>query len=329
MKTVNIGVSMACFQPLKAIEIPGTTKNGKTRYKVLPRHVNPENYIEVPCGKCIGCRLDYSRRWADRCMCEASMHEQSWFVTLTYDDVHLPYSEQVIDLGTGELIYPTLVKRDMQLFMKRLRKNYKYDNKIRFYLCGEYGKKKARPHYHPILFGLKLDDLKFHKKTAQGFNLYTSKFLESVWPYGIVIVAEVSWETCAYVARYILKKQNGDNAEFFKENGIQQEFTLMSRKPGIGREYYDMHKEEFLKYGESHIATIKGGKKIHTNKYFDKLLDVEYPTDREEYKTKLKEIMEIRKAKKLERTSKQYEDMLETEEAIKLIRIQKLPRKEM
>ena len=144
---------MACYSPLKGYDLGLKTKNLKPSYKITSYETVLYNidgsemeYIEIPCGHCLGCRLAYSRMWADRCMGEATLHESNYFITLTYDDIHMPYSKDVIDFGTGEYIYKTLSKRDCQLFMKRLRKNYQYDNKVRFYLAGEYGSQTARPH---------------------------------------------------------------------------------------------------------------------------------------------------------------------------------------
>jgi hypothetical protein len=334
------GKNMACHYPLKGYQF-GTTINNKPNYKITSydtilydENGQPREYIEVPCGRCAGCRLEYSRVWADRCMAEATLHETSWFVTLTYNEEHVPYSEKVIDLGTGELIYKTLCKRDVQLFMKRLRKNYQFNNKIRFYLAGEYGSDTARPHYHAILFGLKLPDIQFYKRTPLGFNLYTSEFLNSVWSddlgqIGHVIVAEVTWETCAYTARYIMKKQNGDASEWWKENGVQQEFTLMSRKPGIAKEFYEKNKLDFLRYRGTDISTLRGGRKIKNIKYFDKFLDIEYPQERSERKEVVKKRMEVIKQKKLENTSRSYLEMLNDDEEIMQRLLKKLPRKEI
>lgn len=332
---------MACYYPLKGYDIGIKTINNKPHYKIVPYETvfynedgSEMDYIEIPCGRCIGCRLAYSRMWADRCLAEATLHEHSEFVTLTYNDIHVPYSEQVIDLGSGELIYKTLRKRDVQLFMKRLRKNYPYDNKLRFFLAGEYGEEKARPHYHAIIFGLKLDDKKFHCKTGLGFNLYTSEFLNSVWSdslgqIGHVIVADVTWETCAYTARYIMKKQNGEGAQFFKENGIQQEFTLMSRKPGLAKEFYDLNKLDLLRFGEVNISTPKGGRKVNNVKYFKKFLEIEYPDQYNENKNAKIAEMKVIKALKLQETDKSYLELLETAESVKKSRIKRLERKDI
>jgi hypothetical protein len=99
--------------------------------------------LELPCGQCIGCRLERSRQWAMRCLHESSLYDRNAFVTLTYDDEHLPPG--------GSLNYP-----DFQRFMKRLRKNSK--SPIRFYMGGEYGESTLRPHFHVCLFGYDFPD---------------------------------------------------------------------------------------------------------------------------------------------------------------------------
>ena len=328
---------MACYSPLKGYDSGTKTINLKPKYyitsydKVL---YNPDGtemeFIEIPCGRCIGCRLAYSRMWADRCVAEATLHEQSYFVTLTYNDEHLPYP---IDMETGEILtqeWPTLRKRDVQLFMKRLRKNYQHENKIRFFLAGEYGEKHARPHYHLILFGLKLDDLKFYKKTPLGFNLYTSQWLNQIWQeQGHVIIADVTWETCAYTARYIMKKQTGSGSKLYEELNIKPEFTLMSRKPGIAKEFYEMNKEDFIKYGNVNISTQTGGRQIHSTKYFDKFLEMDYPIEVQQNKEIQKKRLAEIKTKKLAQTSLSYLELLQIEENKKRSSLKGLPRKEI
>lgn len=331
---------MACYHPLKAWQI-GYHESGKPKYKITGYNIdhltvdengeiiNALECIEIPCGKCIGCRLAYSRMWADRCLAEATLHESSYFVTFTYNDTYLPINTYVDE--NGEIRYSmTLNKKDFQNTMKRIRKNYNYDNKLRFFMAGEYGNISARPHYHALIFGLKLDDLQLYKKTAQGFNLYTSEFLEKCWQHkGYVIVAEVTWETCAYTARYILKKQKGEAAKIYEQLNIKAEFTLMSRKPGIAREFYEINKDQLNKYNEVYVSTNNGGKKIGRVKYFDKLLEVEYPIDTKKYKDQLKKNLEIRKEKKKQGTSVSYLEMLEIEERNKQERIKNLIRKEI
>lgn len=291
----------------------------------------PMVFTEIPCGRCIGCRLQYSRIWADRCMAEATLYESSYFVTLTYDNDHLPWSIRKVDEETGEIYGQsmTLVKRDVQLFMKRLRKNLDGD-KVRFFMAGEYGTDSSRPHYHLLLFGLKLDDLTLYKKTPLGFNLYNSEFISKAWQYqGHVVIADVTWETCAYTARYIMKKLTGEQAELYKKLNIIPEFTLMSRKPGIAKEFYEINKLDYLQHGEVNISTPKGGRKIQNIKYFDKFLEIEYPDIMDEKKDKQKENMEVIKQAKLAQTNRSYLQMLNDEEEVKRARIKNLKRKEI
>ena len=182
---------MSCYHPLYALpeynprtNKPYLTRNGKPRYRIFKSDAvpweNPE-LIQIPCGKCIGCRLDYSRQWANRLMLESEYHDSAYFVTLTYNEGNLPL-HYYVDGSTGEA-FPaaTLVKRDVQLFMKRLRKAFP-DQHIRFYCAGEYGDESLRPHYHLILFGLKLDDLQFYARNND-FNYYTSSKLNKIWDY--------------------------------------------------------------------------------------------------------------------------------------------------
>ena len=103
----------------------------------------------------------------------------------------------------------------------------------------------------------------------------------------------------------------------------------MSRKPGIARDFYEDNKLDYLKYGEMNISTPKGGRKVSNIKYFDKLLEVEYPDDMEILKDKCKKRMEVINAIKLTKTDKSYIEMLDTEESVKMAQIRKLPRKEI
>ena len=138
---------MSCYHPMRAI-VKGVKENGKKDLFIIkdPKfelNVPGVEYINIPCGKCDGCRLDYARQWADRCMLEAKYHDKNSFITLTYNDDNIPVAEN------GNY---TLVKKDFQDFMKRLRESIG-DVKIRYYACGEYGSKSLRPHYHAIIFG--------------------------------------------------------------------------------------------------------------------------------------------------------------------------------
>lgn len=281
--------------------------------------VPPEYLMKLPCGQCRGCRLEYSRQWANRCMLELQYHDSAYFVTLTYDDVHVPKSYYP-DPETGEALTSlTLVKRDFQLFMKRLRRNFP-DDHIRFFMAGEYGSETFRPHYHAIIFGLHLDDLVLYKKSPLGFSYYNSKSLQKCWsdpetglPIGFAVVAEVTWETCAYTARYVMKKLTGKEAEFYTNFNIQPEFTLMSRKPGIARQYFDDH-PGIYEHDFINVKTEKGGLKFRPPRYFDKLYDLEHPEEMQSIKDIRKKMaIEAQKAK-LSRTSLSSDELLAVEE---------------
>lgn len=194
---------MPCYHPLKAFKI-GKRENGKdllkiTSYavdhveldstgKLVPTHLEYvsdraervyRDWIQIPCGQCIGCRLDYSRSWADRCLMELQYHESSYFVTLTYDDIHVPVTYYSNNEDGEAVPAMTLRKRDLQLFFKRLRTNT--GQQVRMFCAGEYGSESARPHYHCIIFGLKLDDLVPYKKSHEGFQYYNSETVQSCW----------------------------------------------------------------------------------------------------------------------------------------------------
>lgn len=178
-------------------------------------------YTSYPCGQCIACRLNKVRDWTIRLMHENRFHEHSVFLTLTYDEAHLPSDGSVH-------------KEDVQNFMKRLR-NHKKD--IRFFACGEYGEKYSRPHYHLIIFGLSMNDPLFKGKVydrkSKGYYL-----LSPLWKNGNMYIGDVTYSSCRYVASYVNKKQFGKKGkDFYEKNKIEPEFTLMSRRPGIGTEF--------------------------------------------------------------------------------------------
>ena len=181
---------MACFQPLHAYHASEADSEGK-RAISFSRPKGDSRMVKLSCGQCIGCRLERSRQWALRCSHEASMYDENCFITLTYREDALP------PLGS-------LDKRHFQLFMKRLRKRYPKKT-IRYFQCGEYGEKLSRPHYHACLFNHDFDDKKLFKVEGEN-RLYVSEKLTQLWPYGYSTVGAVTFESAAYVARYVTKK---------------------------------------------------------------------------------------------------------------------------
>lgn len=219
--------------------------------------------LAIPCRKCAGCRIDYAKDWAVRCQLESQTTVgDCWFVTLTYDDDHLNFAP------VEDYMLPTLCKRDLQLFFKRLRKSGK---EFRYFFCGEYGPKTCRPHYHGIMFGLWLDDLDLYSN-KDGLQLYTSKFLTDMWKKGNVIFSRYSYATGAYIAKYITKSQFPDSAFDGETDCRQKPFLLMSRNPGIGRAYLDQHPDYI---DGDRVYVVRGDRVVAVRppKYSDYLLD--------------------------------------------------------
>lgn len=204
--------------------------------------------VEIPCGQCIGCRLERSRQWAIRCVHEASLYDDNCFLTLTYDDEHLP-SDNSLNL------------KHFQDFLKRLRK--RFGSGIRYFHCGEYGDLNNRPHYHAIIFNFDFADKVIFKDSGE-YKVYVSDSLSKLWPYGYSTIGDVTFESAAYVARYCLKKVTGkDAAEHY--DGRKPEYTTMSRRPGIGRLWYDRFKDDV--YPSDFV--VMRGKKMRPPKFYD------------------------------------------------------------
>lgn len=247
---------MTCYHPIVAYQHKFLhSKNGKHLIDFKGGSVREWDEIKLPCGRCIGCRLERSRQWAIRCVHEAQYHDENCFLTLTFDDDHLDPDG-------------SLQKRDFVLFMKRLRKYFAaYDKKVRFFHCGEYGSLHQRPHHHCIIFGADFHDKKLWTVSC-GFPLYRSESLEKLWPFGFSSIAGVSFESCAYVARYITKKINGDLAEEHY-HGRLPEYVSMSRMPGIGYQWLMDH-PEIYNYDQ---VVIRNGIKCKPPRYYDKIFD--------------------------------------------------------
>ena len=247
---------MPCYHPLTAYR----SSNGAVFFTQLKRNGGGDT-LQLPCGQCIGCRLERSRQWAIRCMHEAQMNQQNCFLTLTYADENLPKNN-------------SLCYRDFQNFMKRYRKAI-HPDKIRFYMCGEYGEKTDRPHYHACIFGHDFNDKTYHSKTATGFKIYTSTLLDRLWHHGHASIGCVSFETAAYVARYVMKKVNGQAAESYYERldtttgeiiRIEPEFAHMSLKPGIGASWLEKYQDDIYPNG----LVVVNGVEVKPPKYYDK-----------------------------------------------------------
>lgn len=254
---------MGCYSPLTGYysrDVGTSGKRGITFQRGLSFSGVP---IRLPCGVCIGCRLEHSRQWAVRCLHEKRLHDVSLFLTLTYRNECLPPGG-------------TLVLRDLQLFFKRLRK---LRGPFRYYACGEYGELNRRPHYHVILFGLDFPDKLRVASNARGDSYYESSQLSEVWKLGNTMIGDVTFDSAAYVARYCVSKILGTSEEaqvlakakyeVMDSDGViyerKREFTVMSRNPGIAAGYYDKFGQEV----RDHDSVIVNGREVRPPRFYD------------------------------------------------------------
>lgn len=222
----------------------------------------------VRCGKCVGCRLDWAGDWAARCEKEAQLWERNCFITLTYDDAHLPI---------GGSTRSSLSKRDFQLFMKRLRKEY--GDGIRFFASGEYGPSTERAHYHALLFNHDFADKRLWK-LSRGNALYVSSSLERLWPFGFSSVGAVTLQSAGYVARYVMKKLDGKMAEVAYADR-EPPFILMSRRPGIGFAWLEKFEVDVYGPGKDGVPraelVVGDGRVRRPPRYFDEQFKRTWP----------------------------------------------------
>lgn len=239
---------MSCCHPLLAVNL-GKKENGSYAIKILPKRVDysismlerrygKDNLLMLPCGSCSGCKISHQREWSVRCSLEASYHRDNCMITLTYTDERRP---------------KRLIKRDLQDFIKNMRNR---GLKFRYFACGEYGS-QGNCHFHIIMFGYWPNDARFESNSKSGFPLYSSKFVESVWKNGFITISEMSPGTAAYVAGYVDKKLG------------QDEFILMSKRPGIGERYFREHLFDIYAY--DNLVGAFGVSKVP--RYCDKLAD--------------------------------------------------------
>lgn len=229
---------MTCYYPISGWESSTINPTGKRSIVFNPRDGLADRPIEVPCGKCTGCRADQSLMWSIRAYHENTLHDKSCFVTLTYDDEHMP-ADRLIN------------KKDLQDFFKRLRKQgpsklVERNGKqvrvstIRYIACGEYGDTTRRPHYHAILFG---EDFLYDKIDIND-QLYSSNDLVSIWGKGHVSIAPVTMASICYVCGYVFKKISDSET-----------FSLASRRPPIGHLWLSRFSDDLRRTGS---VTIEG-----------------------------------------------------------------------
>ena len=223
-----------------------------------------ENFVTIPCGQCMECRLANARSWTVRILHECVLHSRNSFITLTYNDDNLPENG-------------TLVKKHVQDFMKNLRIKLqrRYGVNIRFYCAGEYGSHTYRPHYHLIIFGFDFPDRRLHSRSKSGYNYYRSPLLEETWHYGFSSVGDVTYKSVAYVAKYVTKKLSGSISDFAYD-GIIPEFAMMSRRPGVGHDFVLKYTDDIYNYDQVEFKGFKTRPPVYYDNILAKIDPVRY-----------------------------------------------------
>jgi hypothetical protein len=320
----KVRYTMACDYPIPAIMGPKGLNGKNPQPRILGKRfddIDPDYiyrrfglkeyvHIELACGKCEGCRLDYAKSWTVRLVNELHTFPNSDFITLTYSDEHLPKNGS-IDTN------------DFRLFMRRLRHFYtgikeiqmpdgSLQKPIRYYCGHEYSPEKFRAHSHAILFNFQFPDKVIHSTNNLGQNLYTSARLTEIWGKGHCTIGDVTAESCGYTARYIMKKQSGYNSkDYYKrptgnllvdpDSGEITEEILeytpekatMTTQPGLGYFHYKEFQGDFDNSDTAHFTTQKGHQITKVPRYYNKLLEKSDPKKLEEIKqARIKKMLE-------------------------------------
>lgn len=273
---------MPCYHPMNAYQ----RTDGEI---IFAERGDIQRNLTLACGQCIGCRLERSRQWAVRILHESKLHKRNCFLTITYADEHLPnrYFTGHYHPQTLKPIYSgSLRVRDIQLFLKRLRKSLSMKASVntdmglrpiplRFYQGAEYGEQYGRPHYHLCLFGIDPQDKIYCGKSQAGHKMYTSPTITKTWNLGLHTLGELTFESAAYTARYIMKKITGKNKKnkykrIDQETGeiieLKPEFNTMSRKPGIANKWLEKYNTDVYPRGKIIIR----GHTANPPRYYDK-----------------------------------------------------------
>lgn len=281
------------------------------RNQELEKHKSIWRYQAIPCGHCVACRLKYSAEWATRIMCECQKSEHNYFVTLTYDEINLPIAESAnyndTEFQNDGTWRGTLYPKDVEVFINSLRKKLERNNHngLKYFYCGEYCPTSERPHYHMILMNCPLDIKQFYSFKVDNKTQklhWKSKELEKLWNKGFIDIGEVEWSSAAYVARYCMKKlTNETDKTIYYSQGKLPEFVRMSRRPGIGAEYFNRNVKEIYKTDNILMKNFHGNTATYKPpKAWDRKFEKEFPEEWE--KIKLSRQKAAKRAADLERS---------------------------
>lgn len=291
---------MPCYHPITALQ---PTAGGPLIFP-QPGHLylyNDYRTLTIGCRQCHGCKMKDARQWAMRCVHEKQMHKYSCYITLTYNDKHLP-----TDLSLRYEDYQVFMKRLLKSLGRKGSKNILCETYLpptggrrhgaaphtpglkaareinratrktaRFYMAGEYGELYSRPHYHALLFGVDFSDRVYHKTMPSGSKVYKSDTLDNLWKKGYTSVGDITYQSAAYVARYVMKKRTGDGTtvteiidpetgEIYKR---EKEFNEMSRNPGLAKPWFERYQSDVYTTGK----VVVQGKPQYPPRYYDKL----------------------------------------------------------
>lgn len=251
---------MVCFRPIDAYRAHGGTVAFSSREGFGDRH------FCIPCGQCLGCRIARRDSWALRSVHESRMHLKSCFVTLTYDQEHLP-KDGSVDV------------REWQLFAKRVRHEL---GPFRFLHCGEYGGDNYRPHYHALMFGHDFSSDRVLWDNRRGYPLWASADLMELWGNGQCLIGNLNFSSASYVAKYCVDKLTGDSGlarrrridlETGEEYYVKPEYITMSRNPGLGAGWFDRYKSDLFPSDEC----VHDGTRHAVPQYYLRRLEAEDP----------------------------------------------------
>lgn len=264
---------MSCTSPVAGFLGP------EGRFVVDVRKSPSKAPMEVPCGRCMSCKIARAADWGVRGAHEMKLHGCGSFLTLTYSDEFVPRDFSVS-------------RRPLQLFTKRFR-DAVAPKRIRFIGCGEYGDQGLRPHFHLAVFGYDFrSDRKAATRNASGQLLYQSPLLSKLWPFGQSWIGELNAASVAYIARYTTKKITGAPAEDHYrrvspvdgvEYEVEREFLACSNRPGIGAGWAAKFHMDWI---DSGFIVVDGQKRRVPHYYGSKLRkrllaeNVSLPSDR-------------------------------------------------
>lgn len=276
---------MRCTDPRTV----GFKADGKTIAWSQKEHSKQFASFQLPCGKCIECRLDYARQWAIRCVHEAQIHPENSFITLTYDQEHL--------------VSDRLVYEDFQKFMKRLRKTQ--NQPIGFFVTGEYGDKQKRPHWHACLFNYAPRDAQYKYSNDRGDKVFESETLTKIWGNGIAEFGSVTFESAGYCARYAAKKlvHGHDGTHGYEP------ISKKSSKHAIGKKWLERFYPDVFNQG---YIVLPNGKTCSIPRYYEKWLKENQPEEWLRYVTQIKSLRWENADLRSQRESDELRSLLDT-----------------